>query len=114
MYERLPWFRNEIVRYMDVGGPPLAFTISRNYPNPFNRTTQIDYQVPEDNHISIVIYDLMGREVRTLVDKLQSKGYYDIEWNGESDHGEFVSTGVYFLQLTSNGFSKENKMILLK
>jgi flagellar hook assembly protein FlgD len=56
----------------------------------------------------------MGREVRTLMDRVQSKGYYDLEWNGESDHGEFVSTGVYFLQFTSNGFSKENKMILLK
>jgi hypothetical protein len=114
VYEKLPWFRSEIGTYMVLGGPPLHFTISRNYPNPFNRTTQIDYQVPEDNHISIVIYDLMGREVRTLMDKVQSKGYYDIEWNGESDHGEFVSTGVYFLQFTSNGFSNKNKMILLK
>jgi hypothetical protein len=114
VYEKLPWFRSEIETYMVLGGPPLQFTISRNYPNPFNRTTQIDYQVPEDNHISIVIYDLMGREVRTLMDRVQSKGYYDIEWNGESDHGEFVSTGVYFLHFTSNGFSKENKMILLK
>ena len=114
VYEKLPWFRSEIKTYMVLGGPPLEFTISRNYPNPFNRTTQIDYQVPQDNHISIVIYDLMGREVRTLMDKVQSKGYYDIEWNGKSDHGEFVSTGVYFLQFTSNGFSNKNKMILLK
>ncbi|HBN45783.1 MAG TPA: hypothetical protein DEA65_04700 [Candidatus Marinimicrobia bacterium] len=114
VHERLPWFRNEIERYMDVGGPPLEFTISRNYPNPFNSTTQIDYQVPEDNHIRIVVYDLMGREVRTLMDKVQSKGYYNIEWNGESDHGEFVSTGVYFFQFTSNGFSNEKKMIFLK
>ena len=114
VYEKLSWFRDEIKRYMELGGPPLEFIISRNYPNPFNSTTHIDYQVPIDNHINITIYDIMGREVKTLMDQVQIKGIYTIDWNGQSEYGEFVSTGVYFLQFTSNGFSNEKKMIFLK
>ena len=114
VYEKLSWFRDEIKRYMELGGPPLEFIISRNYPNPFNSITHIDYQVPIDNHINITIYDIMGREVKTLMDQVQIKGIYTIDWNGQSEYGEFVSTGVYFLQFTSNGFSNEKKMIFLK
>ena len=114
VYEKLSWFRDEIERYMELGGPPLEFIISRNYPNPFNSITHIDYQVPIDNHINITIYDIMGREVKTLMDQVQIKGIYTIDWNGQSEYGEFVSTGVYFLQFTSNGFSNEKKMIFLK
>ena len=114
VYEKLSWFRDEIERYMELGGPPLEFIISRNYPNPFNSITHIDYQVPTANHISITIYDIMGREVKTLMDQVQIKGIYTIDWNGQSEYGEFVSTGVYFFQFTSNGFSDEKKMIFLK
>ena len=114
VYEKLSWFRDEIERYMELGGPPLEFIISRNYPNPFNSITHIDYQVPIDNHINITIYDIMGREVKTLMDQVQIKGNYTIGWNGQAEYGEFVSTGVYFLQFTSNGFSNEKKMIFLK
>lgn len=114
VYEKLSWFRDEIERYMELGGPPLEFIISRNYPNPFNSITHIDYQVPIDNHINITIYDIMGREVKTLMDQVQIKGIYTIDWNGQSEYGEFVSTGVYFFQFTSNGFSDEKKMIFLK
>ena len=56
----------------------------------------------------------MGREVKTLMDQVQIKGNYTIGWNGQAEYGEFVSTGVYFLQFTSNGFSNEKKMIFLK
>ena len=114
VYENLGWFRNEIERYMDIGGPPLKFVVSNNYPNPFNRITHIDYEVPMADHVSIIIYDVMGREVRTLMDQVQTKGVHAIEWNGSSNYGEPVSTGVYFLQFASNGYSKKSKMILLK
>ena len=114
VYEKLSWFRDEIERYMELGGPPLEFIISRNYPNPFNSITHIDYQVPIDNHINITIYDIMGREVKTLMDQVQIKGIYTIDWNGQSEYGKSVSTGVYYFQFTSNGFSDEKKMIFLK
>ena len=99
---------------MDLGGPPLEFIISRNYPNPFNGITHIDYQVPVNNHISIIIYDIMGREVKTLMDQVQIKGIHTIDWNGKSEYGEFVSTGVYFLQFTSNDFIDKKKMVFLR
>ena len=114
VHQNLPWFRNEIERYLDLGGPPMEFSISRNYPNPFNNKTQIDYQVPSENYISIVIYDLTGREVKTLMDQVQSKGDHKVVWNGLSNLGKAMSTGVYFLHFESDHFSKNNKIILLK
>ena len=114
VYEELSWFREEIKRYMDLGGPPLEFLISRNYPNPFNGITHIDYQVPVNNHISIIIYDIMGREIKTLMDQVQIKGMHTVDWNGKSENGELVSTGVYLLQFTSNDFSDKKKMVFLK
>ena len=114
VYEELSWFREEIKRYMDLGGPPLKFLISRNYPNPFNGITHIDYQVPVNNHISIIIYDIMGREIKTLMDQVQIKGMHTVDWNGKSENGELVSTGVYLLQFTSNDFSDKKKMVFLK
>ena len=114
VYEELSWFRDEIKRYMDLGGLPLEFIISRNYPNPFNGITHIDYQVPVNNHISIIIYDIMGREVKTLMDQVQIKGIHTIDWNGKSEYGEFVSTGVYFVQFTSNDFIDKKKMVFLR
>ena len=114
VYEELSWFREEIKRYMDLGGPPLEFLISRNYPNPFNGITHIDYQVPVNNHISIIIYDIMGREIKTLMDQVQIKGMHTVDWNGKSENGELVSTGVYLLRFTSNDFSDKKKMVFLK
>ncbi len=114
IHEDLSWFRNEIKTYMDLGGPPLDFSISMNYPNPFNNQTNLDYKVPSENYISIIIYDLMGRKVKTLMDRIQSKGDYAVEWNGLSERGETVSSGIYFLQFESGGFLKNNKLILIK
>ena len=85
-----------------------------NYPNPFNNQTNLDYKVPSENYISIIIYDLMGRKVKTLMDRIQSKGDYAVEWNGLSERGETVSSGIYFLQFESGGFLKNNKLILIK
>ena len=60
------------------------------------------------------VYDIMGREVKTLMDQAQKKGIYTIDWNGQSEYGEFVSTGVYFLQFTSNDYIDKKKMIFLR
>mgnify|MGYP006179052949 CR=1 FL=1 len=114
VHENLPWFRNEIERYLNLGGPPLEFSISSNYPNPFNNKTKINYQVPSKNHINIIIYDLLGREVKTLINQVQSKGDYKVAWDGVSNLGEAMSSGVYFLRFESDRFSKNNKIILIK
>ena len=114
VHENLPWFRNEIQRYLNLGGPPLEFSISSNYPNPFNNNTKIDYQVPSKNHIRIIIYDILGREVKTLMDQIHSKGDYEVVWNGVSNLGKTMGAGIYFLQFESDQFSKINKITFIK
>ena len=93
--------------------------LSQNYPNPFNPVTRITYLVPDGgaHQVRLVVYDVRGARVRTLVDEAQApdpRGFSKV-WNGLSDQGQPVSSGVYFYKLTvSNGFSMTKKMVLLK
>lgn len=88
----------------------------KNYPNPFNSKTQIQYQLADnfDQKTQILIFNVFGKKIRTLVDKKQSAGFYSISWNGKDDNGQQVSTGIYFYKLTSGTFSEVNKMMFLK
>jgi hypothetical protein len=93
---------------------PQLFNISQNYPNPFNRTTTINYQLPVNSHITLKIYDQLGREIKTLVNGIQTAGKYSIQWNGKNSSGQDVGSGIYFYRLrTSKGFADTGKMILL-
>ncbi|MBC8216141.1 MAG: N-acetylmuramoyl-L-alanine amidase [Candidatus Marinimicrobia bacterium] len=114
IYDKLPELRNDIGRYVELGGYPLEYIVSNNYPNPFNRQTIITYDVPTDNHIKIVVYDLLGREVQTLMDNVQTKGHHTIEWDGRTHDGNISSSGIYFLYLTSNEFTDVQKMSFIK
>ena len=98
----------------DIRGLPEVFTLHQNYPNPFNPNTQIQYALPTDANVSVVIYDLMGRQVRTLVNQQVSAGYHSVMWNATSDMGSPVSAGVYIYTITANDFRDVKKMILLK
>lgn len=90
---------------------PQAFDLKQNYPNPFNPTTIISYQLPIAGFVSLKVYDMLGREVATLVDKYQPAGVYQSEFRiSDSDY----STGIYFYQLTSGSFSTVRKMMLVK
>lgn len=84
------------------------------YPNPFNPSTTIYYNLPEHSHIIITIYDVTGREVATLKDQEQSAGHYEARWYGVDERGNRVSTGMYFCRLQTGGFSKTIKMVYLK
>jgi hypothetical protein len=88
---------------------PSEFGLSQNYPNPFNPVTLIKYQVPEASHISIKIYDVIGREIVTLVDEVKQTGVYQVSFNG----GNFAS-GVYFYKMKAAEFVSVKKMNLLK
>ncbi len=91
------------------------FKLHQNYPNPFNPKTKITYAVGGQGHISLKIYDLLGREIVTLVNEVKSPGEYTVEWDGTNSKGQQVASGVYFYQLkTSNGYINTKKMILLK
>ncbi|MCK4689205.1 MAG: T9SS type A sorting domain-containing protein, partial [Candidatus Marinimicrobia bacterium] len=88
--------------------------LSQNYPNPFNPTTRINYTVPNSEHVNLTIYDLTGREVKTLVNRVVAPGKYTAVWDGRSETGRLASTGVYFYVFKSRSFNKVRKMVLIK
>ena len=93
---------------------PDVFALHQNYPNPFNPTTQIRYDLPEDALVSINIYDLMGRSIKSLVNSNQSAGYRSIQWNATNNLGEPVSAGMYIYMIQAGKFRQTKKMVLLK
>ena len=93
---------------------PETFALHQNYPNPFNPVTAIRYDLPEGSHVRIMIYDLMGRKIRTLVDMDQKAGYRSIQWNATNDLGQPVSAGMYLYTIQAGDFRQTKKMVLLK
>jgi hypothetical protein len=93
---------------------PTEFALHQNYPNPFNPTTQIKYDLPEDASVTINIYDLMGRSIKSLVNSNQSAGYRSIQWKGTNNLGEQVSAGIYLYMIQAGDFRQTKKMVLLK
>ena len=93
---------------------PEQYALHQNYPNPFNPTTILRYDLPEDIQVRIMIYDIMGREVRTLMNVNQTAGYHSISWDAKNDIGEGVSAGMYIYMIQAGEFMQTKKMILLK
>jgi subtilisin family serine protease len=96
------------------GGVPVEYALGQNYPNPFNPTTRISYTIAERGLVSIDVFDILGRQVSTLVNEVQPAGSYEITWNGRNTGNLPVTSGVYFYRLRSGNFTKTNKMVLLK
>ena len=88
---------------------PQTFELKQNYPNPFNPTTVIRYELPKTGHVVLRIFDMMGKEVSTLVDEVKQAGSYQTEFNASH-----LASGVYLYQIESNGFMAVKKMLLLK
>jgi len=88
---------------------PKVFALSQNYPNPFNPSTIINYQLPKANHVTLRLYDAIGREVATLVDEYKEAGSYDIQFNASK-----LSSGVYFYRIQAGENVDLKKMILMK
>ena len=93
---------------------PAGFRVFDNYPNPFNLATTIGYELPENRFVAITIYDMLGREVRTLVHQEQRSGYHAGTWDAANDHGAPVSAGVYLYVIQAGKYRQTKKMILLK
>ncbi len=91
-----------------------GFVLSQNYPNPFNPVTVIDYSLGKRCHVRVTVYDLLGRMVRTIVDEEQSSGSHFIAWDGTSDSGSRVASGVYFYRLKAGDVVRTKKMVLLR
>lgn len=100
-------------------GIPSQFSLSQNYPNPFNPNTQIEYSLPVNANVRLVVYNILGEAVKTLVNTYQPAGVYTVNWNSDDNSGRRLTSGIYFYEMkanTSNGqeFNQLRKMILLK
>ena len=93
---------------------PDSYSLEQNYPNPFNPTTTIRYGLPEASDVSLVIYDLKGRVVKSYSERGRPAGWVNYEWSGTNMGGEPVSTGVYLCRLEAGNFTKTIKMVYLK
>ncbi len=96
------------------GGLPSRISLSQNYPNPFNPTTAIEYSLPRQSNVSIEIFDILGRNVRRLLNETKSAGMYKVMWDGTDQNGISVATGIYLYQIQANDFVQTKKMLLLK
>jgi hypothetical protein len=88
---------------------PASYSLSQNYPNPFNPSTSIRYELPRAGVVRLAVYDVMGREVETLVNERQAAGSYEATFDGSG-----FASGVYFYRLTADGYGETRKMILIR
>jgi flagellar hook capping protein FlgD len=93
---------------------PESFGVAQNYPNPFNPSTEISYDLPESGNVSFEIYNILGQNVKTLVNGYQDAGSYTVTWNGDDESGGTVASGVYFYRITSGTYKDIKKMVLMK
>jgi hypothetical protein len=93
---------------------PFAFSLAQNHPNPFNPTTTVMFSVPDRSHVRLLVYDLAGRQVATLVDRVCEPGDHEAVWYGRNDQGDRVASGVYFLRLEDGRCVSSKKLVLLK
>ena len=93
---------------------PVEFSLAQNFPNPFNPSTSITYNLPRSSRVRLTVYDLTGREMRILQAGYQQAGSYTVTWYGDDRFGRPAGSGVYFYQLTAGTFRAINKMILLQ
>ncbi|RKY96897.1 MAG: hypothetical protein DRQ03_06580 [Candidatus Hydrothermota bacterium] len=93
---------------------PKVFMLGPNYPNPFRGQTVIKYALPKDAHVTLEIYDISGRKVKTLVNGFEKAGWKTAIWNGTNERGEKVKSGIYFYRMKADKFLKTRKMVYLK
>ena len=105
------------ITYLDVEDDNSLLTdyfLNQNFPNPFNPSTQISYELPTESKVELVIYNMLGKEVVKLVDKNQTVGKYTINWNGRNAQGIQMPGGIYFYTLKTKEFTQTKKMLLLR
>jgi hypothetical protein len=88
---------------------PSSYSLSQNYPNPFNPVTNIHYEIPKNGFVKLVVFDILGREIQTLVNEKQNAGTYEVTFDGSN-----LSSGIYFYTLSVGDFKETKKFVLLK
>jgi len=99
---------------ISISNIPENYSLSQNYPNPFNPSTVISYSIPKRSDVTISILNLLGRNLKTIVNKNQPAGKHEINWDGTDQSGRAVASGVYFYQISSGDYTASKKMIMLK
>ena len=99
---------------IDGADIPEVFALHQNYPNPFNPITTLRYDLPEHSYVNVTVYDMLGREIRTLVNTTQDAGFKSVIWDATNDYGKPVSAGVYLYKIQAGEFVQTKKMVLLK
>ncbi len=93
---------------------PKEFYLYDNYPNPFNPSTKITFEIPKQSEVRVVIYDILGRIVKQVADETKEAGYFEYTWDGRNDHGATVSSGLYFCRVSAEGWHSVKKMVMAK
>ena len=93
---------------------PAGYALEQNYPNPFNPETRISFKLAEKSHVSITIYDMLGRNIKTLINQTQDAGYRSVIWDATNDYGKPVSAGIYLYQIQAGEYISTKKIVMLK
>lgn len=108
-------FKNPLtVTQNNNGVLPTSFALSQNYPNPFNPTTEIQFDIPNRSKVKLSVFNVLGQQVRTLHNEELAAGSYTVTWDGRSDGGTPLASGVYFYRLDAENFVQTKKMMLIK
>jgi hypothetical protein len=119
-YDSIPIEGKDCVVIIKNGRPKLSaetadeFSLGENYPNPFNPETEISFSLPERTQVSLVIYNILGEKVKTLVNETMDAGTHSVCWNSRDEAGNSVASGVYFYRLKTESFDQTRKMVLMK
>ena len=98
----------------DLDLDPAGYRMDQNFPNPFNPITKIDYNLKESGNVNVKVFDVLGKNVKTLVQDFQNLGQHSVYWDATNHVGEPVTAGMYFYTIESKNFKQTKKMILLK
>ncbi|MDP6936720.1 MAG: T9SS type A sorting domain-containing protein, partial [Candidatus Marinimicrobia bacterium] len=100
---------SQLTRQLSLSAIPDDFSLSQAYPNPFNPVTQIQYAIPGDIHVELIVYDILGRQIAELVNSKKEAGFYKTEWNGNQN-----ASGIYIVKMTAGKYTDYQKLMLLK
>jgi hypothetical protein len=110
--------RNDLLSPDAIGSDntckPEGFRLDQNYPNPFNPSTTISFALPKNERVKIKIYDILGREIRTLINTIMQAGIKKVEWNGLNSKGHLVPSGIYFYKLEAGNYKDTKRMLIIK
>ena len=104
----------DLTQIQNEADKPSGYSLLQNYPNPFNPVTKLRYDLPENSHVNITIYDMLGRAVKTMMNQHQNAGHRSIIWDGTNDYDNTVSTGIYLYQIQAGAYTRTKKMVFLK